>query len=319
MSLFVSSVSNPPGVQGVGQRSQTMSNQYMNDPVGLGVNAGARPEPGWFDHYREAQPWHATLPKWMWASNIHVPWFSIHDTFAPEGRHSSVALFGNGANGGATRLWFAAREFGSCDAIHWLLAQGADIEVGNPSTGSTPLHGAAIKGSVPVAALLLDEGARVDACDKKQHHALHFAASYGHREMMRFLLDSGHPLDAPDHRGDDAEAVARANNQPEVADFLADIRAAGGWRKYTLAPRVRLLALHKALPALQKAKRATLASVPVHECIFASEALPKELVWKILSYWRSERDCPAPVPDAPLGTFWANQPNAHRDCIAFPV
>ena len=110
----------------------------MNDPLGLGVIAGARPEPGWFVR-RAPQPWHAALPKWIWATNLELPWFGIHDCFAPEGRHSSVAFWGDGMWGGATRLWFLAREFESCDAIRWLLAQGADVEVGNPSTGSTPL------------------------------------------------------------------------------------------------------------------------------------------------------------------------------------
>ena len=110
----------------------------MNDPLGLGVIAGARPEPGWFVR-REPQPWHAALPKWIWATNLELPWFGIHDCFAPEGRHSSVAFWGDGQFGGATRLWFLAREFESCDAIRWLLAQGADVEIGNPLRGSTPL------------------------------------------------------------------------------------------------------------------------------------------------------------------------------------
>ena len=123
----------------------------MNDPLGLGVIAGARPEPGWFVR-REPQPWHAALPKWIWATNLELPWFGIHDCFAPEARHSSVAFWGDGQFGGATRLWFLAREFESCEAIRWLLAQGADVEIGNPLRGSTPLHGAAINGSIPVAA-----------------------------------------------------------------------------------------------------------------------------------------------------------------------
>ena len=75
----------------------------MNDPLGLGVIAGARPEPGWFVR-REPQPWHAALPKWIWATNLELPWFGIHDCFAPEGRHSSVAFWGDGMWGGATRL-----------------------------------------------------------------------------------------------------------------------------------------------------------------------------------------------------------------------
>ena len=143
--------------------------------------------------------------------------------------------------------------------------------------------------------------------------------------MVRFLLDRGHPLDTPDHAGANAEDVARVraaavSNAEEAANFLAEVRAAGGWRKYTLAPRVRLLALHKALPALQKARRATVASVPVHEAIFASDALPKELVWKVLSYWRNDRDLPVPSPAAPLATFWANQrPDALRLTVPFPV
>ena len=164
--------------------------------------------------------------------------------------------------------------------------------------------------------ILLDAGARIDCGDPNGRTPLHYAAANASQDIVKLLLSRGAALDARDNFGILAGAPG---GNTEMVDFLADVRAAGGWRKYTLAPRVRLLALHKALPALQSARRATVASVPVHEAIFASDALPKELVWKVLSYWRSDRDLPVPGPAAPLDTFWANQPDALRLTVPFPV
>ena len=252
----------------------------MNDPLGLGVIAGARPEPGWFVR-REPQPWRGARKAGYGRPISSCPGSGSTTASRPRaGTRRSPS--GATVNLGERRASGSSRASSRVAAIRWLLAQGADVEVGNPLTGSTPLHGAAISGSIAVAAVLLDEGARVDAGDVMQRTALHFAAAYGHKAMVRFLLDRGHPLDTPDHAGAPTRRTRRAGERRGGEQCRGSRQLPrrgprrGGWRKYTLAPRVRLLALHKALPALQKADGATVASVPVHEAVFASDALPRK-------------------------------------------
>ena len=58
-----------------------------------------------------------------------------------------------------------------------LLEHGADPEIMNDA-GQAPLHGAAFKGDLQVATLLLDHGARVDAAGPNGKTALMFAAMF---------------------------------------------------------------------------------------------------------------------------------------------
>ena len=132
---------------------------------------------------------------------------------------------------GVTRLHHAARE-GWCAAITWLLEQGADVHVGCPLHGGTPLQAAANKGVCDVAVLLFDAGARVTDCDKSWQTALHYAASHGCLKMCQLLVSHGASLDARDIAGYSPKAYARTYGKTTTAAFLAAVRAAGGWRAY---------------------------------------------------------------------------------------
>jgi ankyrin len=141
--------------------------------------------------------------------------------------------------GGKTRLYIAAYE-GWCSAITWLLEQGADIHVGCPGLGRTPLHKAALYGHLDAAVLLLDGGARVDDRTGEGSTALHRAADYGRTDMCKLLLSRGASLDARRNNGEDPEALARVLGRTATADVLAAVRAAGGWRPYCDAPFLEL-------------------------------------------------------------------------------
>ena len=69
--------------------------------------------------------------------------------------------------------------------------------------------------------------------------------------------------------------------------LLADVRAAGSWKRYANAPRVQLVVLRK----LTERGR---ARVPRYHCmhtrLFARRTLPDVLFWKILEFWRTDRD-----------------------------
>ena len=72
--------------------------------------------------------------------------------------------------------------------------------------------------------------------------------------------------------------------------FFRDYRAAGGtWKRYVAEPRKELLVLRKlAEKGRARPPRARLAMAPTG--LFARDGLPDVLFWKVLVYWRSERD-----------------------------
>ncbi|KAH8052610.1 hypothetical protein JL722_10164 [Aureococcus anophagefferens] len=131
--------------------------------------------------------------------------------------------------GGYTRLWYAARK-GWCSAITWLLKRGANVHVGLPSRGLTPLHAAAAWDRRDAAVLLLDADARVDDRSSGGWTALHNAAAKGHTDMCKLLLSRGASLDVRNNCGDDpgrraaaAAAVASVRRGPRARNAPAEL------------------------------------------------------------------------------------------------
>jgi hypothetical protein len=199
---------------------------------------------------------------------------------------------------GETRLCYAAH-MGWCSSVTWLLEQDADVHAGWPGHGRTPLHIAAVWNRRDTAVLLLEAGARVDGRDSDGSTALHFAAFDGYIDMCKLLLSRGASLDVRDNDGEDPEASARLRDRTASADVLAAVRAAGGWAAYVAAPRVQLLMLR-----ILCEKGRAVASTDLLARLFPCEterraslrsarhtpALPKELFWHIVQFWRSDRD-----------------------------
>ena len=106
--------------------------------------------------------------------------------------------------------------------------------------------------------------------------------------MCKLLVSRGASLDAIAREGN-AEAYSRFHNQPTTADFLAAVRAAGGWAGYVDAPRKELLALRRQLPSLRERGRAApSSSVSVHERLFVE--VPDDVFVHAVSFWRGPRD-----------------------------
>jgi len=202
--------------------------------------------------------------------------------------------------GRAYTLLYYAVGSGWCPAITWLIKNGADVDAGEPRTGMTPLHRAtrqhgdhdardadAAERLAPV--LLLDAGARVDERDLAGMTALHYAVESENEETCKLILSRGASLDLLPNYYFVPEA-ARNRRGKATADFLAEVRAAGGWDKYVHEPRADLLALRQQLPSLRERGRASPSTVRAHERLFLNTSLPDEVFSHILAFWRTSRD-----------------------------
>ncbi|KAF3939746.1 Ankyrin-2 [Dactylella cylindrospora] len=94
----------------------------------------------------------------------------------------------------------AARE-GRVEDVKMFLDRGADLEA-EDGNGQTALSIAATKGYIGVAALLIDQGAEIDALeDEYDLTPLHFAAWKGHAEVVDLLLANDADMEAEELQG----------------------------------------------------------------------------------------------------------------------
>ena len=171
---------------------------------------------------------------------------------------------------------------------------------------------AASMGHQGVIRLLLRHGAAVDArTTKLSMTPLILAAKYSgfiSLGVVRELLASGADLDAVTAGGRNAEAIARRQLRKEIYTgegipentrrcrrpgaveaclaLLADVRAAGSWKRYANAPRIDVIVLQRLCAAGRASPPPALAPLFPPK----SPPLPKELVWLILKFWRTDRD-----------------------------
>ena len=211
---------------------------------------------------------------------------------------------------------------GSTPLLLELLANSWDAYADEWSRANARRHATSL-GNQNIIRMLLRHGAAVDARATKgaRRTPLMFAARYSgfvSLGVVHELLRGGASLDAVDNEGRTVEAIARTSLQKPIYDrrwpripdrpdhyrrpgaveaFLelcAGVRAAGSWKRYVNAPRVQLVVLRK----LAESGRAV-ATRGVATRLFAprrrvqamgSRALPDVLFWKILEFWRTDRD-----------------------------
>ena len=85
------------------------------------------------------------------------------------------------------------------------------------------------------------------------------------------------------------ENVENCRRPGAVEAFLelcAEVRAAGSWKRYANEPRVQLVVLRK----LTERGRSRVPRYHFMHTLFARRTLPDVLVWKILEFWRTDRD-----------------------------
>ena len=184
-------------------------------------------------------------------------------------------------------------------ALSLLLRHDADVNRAD-SYGMTPLYRIASPDRFPrqitdVARLLLDAGAAVDARTNSGCTPLINASLHNNCDMIRILMSRGaSPLVRAGGR--DAEAWVRFHREEHgrsrelaaAAYLLADVRAAGGWKAYVRAPRVRLLVLRH---FCAEGKAAPPMGDDLLQRLF-SRHFPKEIFYLIFRYWRTPRDDP---------------------------
>ena len=202
------------------------------------------------------------------------------------------------------RVWsqtyvYVATVEGWCTAMRWLLDHGADPNKGplefcaafDPAECMrTPLNVAALYGHIDAAVILLDAGAQVDATALGGDRPLHQAARRGCKDTCKLLLSRGASVDVRTCGGDYPEICAIQKEKYEVYDFLAAVRAAGGWQPYVDAPRRELLALRRELPSLRERGRATPSDDRLYERLFLETRVPDDVFTHVFSYWRTPRD-----------------------------
>lgn len=125
-------------------------------------------------------------------------------------------------------------------------------------------------------------------------------------DLVRFFVSRGADFDAPNSQGvsparlahqklngtnriiqdrQEANPEHRVDHLCQVAQFLDDVRDAGGWAAYVRAPRIGLVRLR----ALCIHGRAAPPADKVLDRLFSTR-LPNECFWNVLAFWRSSRE-----------------------------
>ena len=186
-------------------------------------------------------------------------------------------------------LLFSAAERGGPDMMRMLIAKGATVDArDNGDRDGTSLLTAAFEDNMCAMKILIEHGANVNAQTSGGYSVLMEAVvGLYHKsiepEDVLFLLRHGADYTLRNHRGEDAETIAARGHEITQA-VLADVRAAGGIKKYFRQPIVQL----NCLRLLCQRGRAT-APAGVLARLFSGPSLPRELFAHVLSFWRSAR------------------------------
>lgn len=107
------------------------------------------------------------------------------------------------------------------ELARWLIEQGADVNAAAENTNNVaPVHAAAAVCDHATMRLLLERGADVNARQQLDYTALHGAASRGDIEMATLLLAHGAIRDAKGTDGMTPAGIARKYGKPAFAEWL---------------------------------------------------------------------------------------------------
>ncbi len=112
---------------------------------------------------------------------------------------------------------------GDFRSVRQALADGADPNAQDPQSGSTLLATAALMGHTEIVALLVEQGANINAKSRDGSTALHTAAFLGRAETVKFLLEKGAATNLRNNTGSTAIDGAKLN-WPMTKGILALLR-----------------------------------------------------------------------------------------------
>ncbi len=190
-------------------------------------------------------------------------------------------------------LLISAAHYGNLAVVRELLSRGATVDFReHRPDGWTPLMFAtrapendihATHDFIDIVRLLIAAGADVNARDGAGESVLmRVVRACLDMKIPLILLRAGAIYDLRNHHGRDAEQVAVDWRRPSQF-LLADVRLAGGFKKYLRQPIVDL----NVLRLLCERGRATAPSGVLAKLFHGP--LPNELFAYVLSFWRSAR------------------------------
>lgn len=119
---------------------------------------------------------------------------------------------------GETALMHAAWK-GRMDAVRWLLAHGASVN--QEGMQWSALHYAVFAGHADVAALLVEQGADVNARSPNGSSVLMMAVYEGHEDLARWLLTRGADTSIKNENGDGALEWAMKFGRSKIARMVS--------------------------------------------------------------------------------------------------
>ncbi len=199
--------------------------------------------------------------------------------------HNAVKANGYRYEGyGARQQYQAATSMGHQGMVRLLLKHGAAVDERICTERLTPLMFAArFSGfvSLDVVRELLASGADLDLVTANGHNAEAIARG---RLQNEIYYDRGIPDDLPDT----PLHYRRPGAVEAFLELCAGVRAAGSWKRYVNAPRIDVIVLQRLCAAGRASPPPALARL--FPTSTKSPPLPKELVWLILKFWRTDRD-----------------------------
>lgn len=111
---------------------------------------------------------------------------------------------------------------GDVAALQAILTNNPESVSSADSTGSLPLHIAALNGHIDAVRLLLEKGAAVSAGDRDNTTPLICAAMRGHMDVVTFLLDHGASITERDYFGNTPFLAAAGSGNAELVTYFLD-------------------------------------------------------------------------------------------------
>jgi ankyrin repeat protein len=88
------------------------------------------------------------------------------------------------------------------------------------NAGNTPLHHAAVTGSMAIADMLLSKGARINSVNNGWNTPLHEAVSNGKEELAKMLIEKGADIGKQNAMGNSPLHIAAQHNRKATAELL---------------------------------------------------------------------------------------------------